>query len=64
MKDIVSEIIERLKGADKELTQVLASGVNIHTFDTYQRFVGQREGVQDALAIINEILNEENNEDS
>ena len=64
MKDIVSEIIERLKGADKELSHVLSSGINIQTFETYQKFVGKRQGIIEALDIVNEILNEENNEDS
>jgi len=62
--DIVSTIIKHLKNADKDLTQVLASGSNIHTFDVYQRIVGQREGIMNALDIINEILTEDNNEDS
>jgi hypothetical protein len=59
MKDIISEIIERLKNADKELTQVITSGVNIHDFAGYQRFVGQKQGIQDALDIVNQILSED-----
>ena len=59
MKDLISELIERLKSADKELTQAIASAVNVHNFETYQRMVGKREGLVDALDIINQILSED-----
>lgn len=60
MKDLISMTIERLKSADKDLSEMLASGMNIHSFDTYQKYVGKREGLLEALAIINEILSEDN----
>lgn len=60
MKDLVSGIIERLKSADTELTQAIASGINIHSFDGYQRMVGKREGISEALAIIDQLLSEDN----
>jgi len=59
MKDILSEILKRIKTAEKETAEAIASGTNIHNFDSYQRFVGQREGLSDALAIINAILSED-----
>jgi len=59
MKDLVSELIERLKNADKDITEAIASGVNIHNFDTYQRFVGKKEGVSEALGIIESLLSED-----
>jgi hypothetical protein len=59
MKDLISELIERLKNADKELTEAISSGVNIHSFDAYQRLVGKREGVLTSLNIINQILSED-----
>ena len=59
MKDILSEILDRIKNAEKELTETIASGVNIHTYDGYQRLVGKREGLSDALAIIDAILSED-----
>jgi len=62
MKDLISEIIGRLKDADKNLTEAIASGSNIHSFDIYQKFVGKREGLQEALSLINEILNEDDND--
>jgi hypothetical protein len=59
MKDIISEMFKRLRSADQELTQAISSGVNIHDYAVYQRFVGQKQGIQDALDIINQILSED-----
>ena len=59
MKDIVSEMIKRLKNADKDLTLAISSGVNVHDFASYQRLIGQKVGIQDALDIINQILSED-----
>ena len=46
MKDPISEFIGLLKKADDELTQAIASGIDIHNFDGYQRMVGQLEGLK------------------
>jgi len=59
MKDILSEILKRIKTAEKEITEAIASGINVHNFDTYQRLVGKREGLSDSLAIIDLILSED-----
>jgi len=59
MKDIVSEFIKRLKSADQNLTLAISSGVNVHDYATYQRMVGQKAGIQEALDIVNEILSED-----
>jgi hypothetical protein len=59
MRDILSEILKRIKTAQTEMTEGIASGMNIHTFDSYQRYVGKREGLSDALAIIEAILSED-----
>jgi hypothetical protein len=59
MKDILSEILKRIKAAQHEMTEAIASGTNIRNFDSYQRFVGKREGLSDALAIIDSILSED-----
>ncbi len=59
MKDLISELIERLKNADKDITEAIASGINIHNFDTYQRFVGKKEGLSEALGIIESLLSED-----
>jgi hypothetical protein len=59
MKDIVSELVKRLKNADQDLTLAISSGVNVHDYATYQRMVGQKAGIQDALDIVNLILSED-----
>ena len=59
MKDILSEYISRLKEADRETTEVLASGSNIHNFDSYQRVLGNRDGLKQAQAILEALLNED-----
>jgi hypothetical protein len=59
MRDLISDLIERLRSADKELTLAIASAVNVHSFDSYQRLVGKREGLVEALDILNQLLNED-----
>ena len=59
MGDIISDIIGRLKEADRTIAEALASGSNIHNFDSYQRMLGTREGVQESLAIIEDLLTED-----
>ena len=59
MGDIISNIISRLKEADKDIAEALASGSNIHNFDSYQRILGNREGLQQALSIIENLLSED-----
>ena len=59
MRDLISEFISRLKEADKETTEVLASGSNIHNFDSYQRVLGVRDGLKQAAAILETLLSED-----
>ena len=59
MRDILSEYISRLKEADKEITEVLASGSNIHNFDSYQRVLGNRDGLKQAFSILEALLTED-----
>lgn len=63
MVDLLSEILNRIKIAEKELAEAIASGVNIHRFDSYQRFVGKREGLSETLSIIENVLSEDDEED-
>ena len=59
MTDLISLLIHRLTVTNKELTEAIASGANIHSFDGYQKLVGKREGLSEALAVINDILSED-----
>jgi len=63
MKDILSEIIQRVRVEQTKLADTLTAGVNVNTFDDYQRLVGRYEGFKDTLDIINEILREDDEED-
>jgi aromatic ring-opening dioxygenase catalytic subunit (LigB family) len=63
MGDLISNLIERLKSADKDTAEALASGSNIHNFDTYQRILGTREGLKQALAIIEDLLTEDDEDE-
>ena len=51
MKDLISEFISRLKEADRDATEVLASDSNIHNFDSYQSVLGTRDGLKQAYGI-------------
>jgi len=59
MKDFIGEILKRIKNAEKEMTGGIASGINVHSFDAYQRLVGKREGLSEALSIIDNLLSED-----
>lgn len=58
MRDIVGEVIRRIREQKAILDAGIASGANIHSFDQYQRLVGQAEGLTKALVIIDDILTE------
>ena len=59
MKDLLSEIIKRLKDAENEHKEALASGTNIPNHEVYQRILGTREGLSSALTIIDQLLTED-----
>jgi len=63
MKDILSEIIQRVRAEQTKLADTLTAGVNVNTFEDYQRLVGRYDGFKDTLDIINEILREDDEED-
>lgn len=56
----VSDLIGRLKAAQLRLAGVLTSGTP-QTFDAYQRLVGVYQGLDEALNIINQLIEEEEN---
>ena len=63
MKDIISEIIGRVKTEIKDQAEAVTAGVNINSFDDYKQSIGTIQGLQLALDIVNEILTE-NDEDN
>jgi hypothetical protein len=59
MKDILSEIISRTRNEKSKLAETVTAGINVNTFEDYQRLVGRNEGLQAVLDIIDEILTED-----
>ena len=53
----VSDLIAGIKASQSEIALSLAQG-NASTWEAYQRMVGQYRGLEDALAILNNLLKE------
>lgn len=64
MKDFISEIIGRVKAEQKSIAESVTAGININSFEDYQRLVGRHEGLMLTLDIINEILTEDEEDES
>jgi hypothetical protein len=64
MKDIISEIIGRVKAEIKDQAEAVTAGSNINSFDDYKQSVGTIQGLQLALDIVNEILTEDDEDNS
>jgi hypothetical protein len=62
MKDILSEIIGRVKTEQKLVAETVTAGMNVNSFDDYQRLIGRHEGLKVTLDIINDILTENDDE--
>lgn len=54
----VSDLIARIKAEQTEITAVLQAGTVVN-FESYQRLVGQFQGLDEALNIINQLLKED-----
>jgi len=59
MKDFISTIIGRVKTERNTLADTITAGMNVNTFDDYQRMVGRYEGLTQTLNLIEEILTED-----
>jgi len=64
MKDFISEIISRTRDEQAKLAITLTAGINVNSFDDYQRLVGRFEGFKEVLDIIDEILKEDDEDES
>lgn len=64
MKDFISEIIGRVQTEIKDQAEAVTAGVNINSFDDYKQSIGTIQGLQLALDIVNEILTEDNEDNS
>lgn len=54
-----NDLINGIKRRQNEIAESLVNG-NCVNFETYQRLVGQNQGLQEALEILNNLLEEEN----
>ena len=54
----VSDLIAAINLAQQEISDALTQG-HVVNFETYQRLVGQHQGLQKSLDILNNLLKEE-----
>ena len=59
MRDILSEILKRIKSAKNLTVETVATGQSIDDFAKYQRILGEIAGLEKALTIIDGILTED-----
>lgn len=57
----VSDMISAVKVEQAKIKESLAAG-NVANFETYQRLVGQIQGLELSLEIVNNLLKEEEND--
>jgi hypothetical protein len=55
----ISDLIDGVKRRQQDIADSLVNG-NCVNFETYQRLVGQHQGLQEALQILDNIMKEEN----
>ena len=59
---MIEQLIHRIKVRQAELQMSLAGG-NAMTWEAYQRMVGEHQGLQTAMDMIDSMLEEEKNRD-
>ena len=57
---LLADFIGHIKQRQERIAESLVQG-NAVTFEAYQRLVGQHQGLEEALFIINQLLEEEKN---
>ena len=58
----VSDLVGAIKARQSDIAESLVNG-NAVNFETYQRLVGQHQGLAEALVILNNLLKEDENDD-
>lgn len=58
----VSDLIGAIESRQQTIAQSLVNG-NAINFETYQRLVGQHQGLGEALVILNDLLKESDQDD-
>lgn len=57
---LVADFIGRVKTEQLKIADSLTQGFVVN-FETYQRLVGRHQGLQEALSILNQLIEEERN---
>ncbi len=57
----VEQLIGAVKARQTDIAQALVNG-NAVNFETYQRLVGQPQGLEEALVILNNLLKEDDDD--
>lgn len=58
MKDIISELVSQIKAEQSKIAESLTAGHAIN-IESYQRLVGNHQGLQAALNILDSIMTED-----
>lgn len=58
---LISDMISSVKEEQARISQALTDG-NVINFETYQRLVGQHQGLERSLEILNNLLKEDDND--
>ena len=62
--DILSTIISRVRAEKQKVAEAVTAGTVVNSFDEYKQYVGVMQGLQASLDIIDEILTENDEENS
>ena len=54
----ISDFIGRIKAEQEQISQVLKAGTPVN-FESYQRLVGHYQGLEEALSILDALVEEE-----
>ena len=63
MRDPVYETINQIKIEKQKLADAVTAGVNVNSYEDYQRLIGRIEGFTETLDIIDSILTEDDEKD-
>lgn len=58
---LVEVLVGAIKIRQEKIAQALVNG-NAVNFETYQRLVGQHQGLEEALVILNDLLKEDDDD--
>lgn len=61
--ELANGLIHAIKLKQQEIVDSMVNG-RFANFESYQRYVGQHQGLQEALAILNNLLEEKDSNDN